>query len=1251
MTQHTPIVPEVPSTCGRDGTSNVVVQAQPDHSSSRTRVPSGRLFGVGVEGPRPSTSVVERDGPPKTKRKGRDVGGTDAPAGNVSPPRKKTKCSRLEPVQETDGRTEEGESDQDATPEDDREEEETAMARLARHWEKSVEGIRNMVLALPEGEKEVEEEKRAALIGSAFVSFAGPGDVCGVVDLDLDPNKRGNPRRLSDSHVEALYNILRQPDAKRDHESPILLAVPARLLDAPLRDLMRAADAADLLSPLPRLKLENPDRRMTERMENALWLQMEEGAWIPKARLQTLQAELSGLRKRAELCKLLNGHHRIRAMLLLGGEIAQERDRLRGLMERGEDVSGEEWDALTERAKLLTWRCLVYDSDRLTAGAETSLVRNAHDKPALNMGAGEQAWWLGRKFETEIEALMAQGGSRDPARRRRAIDVVQRRWRRSIGVKMTGFEGETDEARGGDGVTTRLFFNPVTMEMVLDCREALWAFEHVLSHAWTVEMLKKSGGAIVAHFWLAVRTLVKVVNVIRGEGLTDAETWVSRTPRLNYAGYQEAVGHFDLLHVRQERVPQLLATYQEGEAQKFGALYASALANHRCPVRGIRYDDADTVVAIRGAFDEFGKWWYGDGKDEHRRRVATSIRLLARLPVFNGTANGSMFYPAAVLPCRSLLKETVERWTGARSVPGNGDCLVLLETLLEPHSMVWTVGARGTSNACNWENWCGRTRGLHRVVQMLVGCRDVGPMEARLSEAIEILEDPRLVLALCRGQEMITRDGRFRAAMDGFSVAKSGSRGYRDAEELAESLHLELGAAAEIKVAMSKARTAVKQAVWTQPGTNRLGSEELLERHPVLGLIDEAFWSRVFPAWFTGWEDSEPKRIQTVGAGLGWGMMDRWLVEVELPRVLEDADVRWILSVSRTVAELTGGTVWWEGLFEQQDTQMPATPEQLPTQLQVRAPAKRKRGSAGAGKKQRGGDAEKPAGNRKGKRRARGERPAEIQDSSDEEEDPPSPLLNADHGGSAPGQPPEERGRPGGLLPVPREAAAPPGDHDFKLPFSERPALVDSGRNLQPPPEGFAYHHSSFVRRGPPYVFAAPIASTSIAHNAWRQLGATREAIALSPAVSRLWDDALVRSLTDAASGLEPALIGLEIHREALRSDLVELCKSVVRMSMGSDVAHALLPDMAAGLKVREVPTAFRCPTEVCSRQDLFVARCAKHLQTVFRTTPEEAVHEAVKMATDDGLMGTDLTKVLHEGTLELNLVPTFPLSVQEEGT
>ncbi|KAG8686446.1 hypothetical protein FRC09_014131, partial [Ceratobasidium sp. 395] len=188
-------------------------------------------------------------------------------------------------------------------------------------WEDSIEKLRSESVKVDAEQELAARDLKAALIGSAHLKFGGLNDIHGVVDLADDPNARANPRTLIRSHVDILYQSIRLPNGKKDHEAPVAVMVSRKLLSSELIEQMEKSDATNILSQPPALVLESPTSDEEKRLENELFLKRRGDTSLSNEELHEIKEKLDELRAVKKLCKLLNGNHRIRAMLRLNEEV------------------------------------------------------------------------------------------------------------------------------------------------------------------------------------------------------------------------------------------------------------------------------------------------------------------------------------------------------------------------------------------------------------------------------------------------------------------------------------------------------------------------------------------------------------------------------------------------------------------------------------------------------------------------------------------------------------------------------------------------------------------------------------------------------------------------------------------------------------------------------------------------------------------------------------------------------------------
>ncbi|KAG8794450.1 hypothetical protein FRC12_024395 [Ceratobasidium sp. 428] len=248
---------------------------------------------------------------------------------------------------------------------------------------KSAQDCQQQVLAIPVQDKRLAQDLENTVIGLAFLQFIRVGNVKGVVDLEGNPNKRGKPRGFNSGHVGILHDITHHRNTKKDHELPIFAQVNTNLTKEELRDKMCAANACNLLSKVPMPVLKRKHSKPEAKLEEEILLQQFEGRWILPAGVDTRQAKLDGYQANPEHPKaqILNGNHRTHAMLHCNTSIFEKHNLVHSMIKQNtsskEDVERE----MAEFKKMVeahTWRCLVYDTNKLTKLAQNFLVHNSH---------------------------------------------------------------------------------------------------------------------------------------------------------------------------------------------------------------------------------------------------------------------------------------------------------------------------------------------------------------------------------------------------------------------------------------------------------------------------------------------------------------------------------------------------------------------------------------------------------------------------------------------------------------------------------------------------------------------------------------------------------------------------------------------------------------------------------------------------------------------------------------------------------
>lgn len=203
-------------------------------------------------------------------------------------------------------------------------------------------------------------------IGGAFIHAFGIGHLNSVVNVDQDPNSRGNLRLLHGPHVTNLRNVLSVPGARRDHESPILLAVPRELLTPDLIEKMSRCDPHDPASTVPPLVLRHDRSKELLALETQIFSSIKANQWMTQAEIDECVARLAAIRESSPRAILLNGNHRITVIVSIGEEIELEYSQIRGWVRSGsvpQDEIAQKMEGIAARVPLASYRVEVFDGE------------------------------------------------------------------------------------------------------------------------------------------------------------------------------------------------------------------------------------------------------------------------------------------------------------------------------------------------------------------------------------------------------------------------------------------------------------------------------------------------------------------------------------------------------------------------------------------------------------------------------------------------------------------------------------------------------------------------------------------------------------------------------------------------------------------------------------------------------------------------------------------------------------------------
>ncbi|KAG9076105.1 hypothetical protein FS749_012153 [Ceratobasidium sp. UAMH 11750] len=584
-----------------------------------------------------------------------------------------------------------------ATPVPDEE----AMAKNRGAWDDAIEKLQALPtvrLAATASELERAAELAKWLIGHAYLRFAGPGAVHGVVNLTDDPNARHNPRALNPSHVADLGQAFSMNGGKQDRETPIYLKCPPDIIDpdclAAMTDPARKVSARDLDFAPPALKLVRPNPDKENELETEVWTTRSRSAraYMEAPELVDKQRELDRMRNDRPRATLINGNHRTSGMLEACRILHAARDRIIEQDRRGE-LSPEDMakalEGLRESVEAATYRCEVYRDDTPQA-ILAMLSENPSVRKSLAADRGEQIWSIGEwiagalanKHEDELRedamnriVMTVQDGRGTimgdvvPA-----IEVQQEKDKGRGKSKAGGSKKKNAEPSAPDeaGPTIdTLLERSTTVEMFLDTRVAQWTYTNLLTPGVATAMSKDAGACLVAHYWIGVRVMFK-----------DAEEFALTTP-LSAKGSPLASEHWENLHLGGKPTPTYLAAYEQTESVAFGRLLEAARNGVRSADGSIDWASDEVALAMRGAYERFAESY--DDKGESGRRIAASLRTYARLPLWRYGGKTDAFYPAAALPAKTWL-QTKASEAGSQQTAMGPEVAMAVSVLVAPAS-------------------------------------------------------------------------------------------------------------------------------------------------------------------------------------------------------------------------------------------------------------------------------------------------------------------------------------------------------------------------------------------------------------------------------------------------------------------------------------------------------------------------------------------------------------------------------------
>ncbi|CAE6499305.1 unnamed protein product [Rhizoctonia solani] len=773
---------------------------------------------------------------------------------------------------------------------------------------------------------DAEDIERAAetsgyLVGHAVVRFIGPGEINGVLNTDQEPDERHNPRGLNPEHVQNLSEIFSRGHIK-DRVSPIRIKVPPDSIDESLLKKMREANPSDPKSSIPTLELKRSTAVRERQLEKEILYHSDGERLLSDSEVQQRRDELRELRAARPLARLLNGNHRINAMIRATKLLRQRASEIINAERNKEENILEQWLELNERIKKATYTVEVYKHDTPDY-ILAWLAENEEQRPNYAPRAGEKLWSIIDSQEAMVRYLQRAGIPERTAALNKIMEVIQRRTpTKDIGdatilAAMQGLrtssqkKGNTNEI--SDESIAQLILHPAMNAMVVDTSRALWVYNERIMDSHIHIMRKDLGAPLIGHYWMSIRLLLKISNVARGVGLEQAEKYLEGVERvasksMRWAGYAAAEEHWANLHKNPQRTPALLTRYGDEQVAAFDRFFREEM-NNKGGLSSGNYEDPGYISALRRIFLAFGK--VQNGPSEYARRFSASIRLYALLPLWSEGCNDDRFFPAALLPNRQCVASYAKQLKNGSDTPG----LWVLETLLDKHQLGWTAGTVGNSSSQNSNNWTGRARGTHQILMRLTQSRKLGGRDAQLQTAMNLFDSPFFFASLSAVDKYLGNgpESRLNQLKHECSARKSTIGDFPILRQIVSRLGVQMyGTVREVREKLDQARGALRTRLFKEDGP----LDNILQEHPVLQVIPMEWWENFdIWAWAHGWNDPPAKWMNTTAFLLAWGLITNEVVSYIVPEVITKVPAtRHLLKAVRSVTSAEETEPWWHGL-------------------------------------------------------------------------------------------------------------------------------------------------------------------------------------------------------------------------------------------------------------------------------------------------------------------------------------------------
>ncbi|KAB5587410.1 hypothetical protein CTheo_9152 [Ceratobasidium theobromae] len=273
---------------------------------------------------------------------------------------------------------------------------------------------------------------------------------------------------------------------------------------------MGQAKPSDPESPIPPFALKSANAAREQELETQLFRLTNNNVVLSDNDLAAMRKELDQYRENKRLATLVNGNHRIHAMIRASDKLRIAAEQIALMARRDEEADYESmWSHLNKQVAKMTYVVEVY-KDTIPPHVLIWLAKNQESRPNQAPRAGERLWalaeaqertiadWIAQKtvpdriaglnrWHKERESALAEredpltnptgAGASEPAAKGR---------KKPAKVKISGQLSET--------ACHQLMAHPVLNEMVVDTHALLWVLNNIMHDSYTEKMRRDYAG-------------------------------------------------------------------------------------------------------------------------------------------------------------------------------------------------------------------------------------------------------------------------------------------------------------------------------------------------------------------------------------------------------------------------------------------------------------------------------------------------------------------------------------------------------------------------------------------------------------------------------------------------------------------------------------------------------------------------------------------------------------------------------------